>query len=85
MTKEVEARFSAIQTQLTNIQKENKSLQEKVYQLYNIKFSHEYKKFECANCGNPFYLNEGQMLRKNDKGMVFMCSAGHSNVFKNNI
>lgn len=41
----------------------------------------KYYRFACANCGNPFLLNEGQYSRRYDKGVTFTCSAGHGNMF----
>lgn len=37
--------------------------------------------FYCAECGNPFMLNEDQFTRRQDKGRNYFCSAGHSNIF----
>lgn len=37
--------------------------------------------FHCANCGNPFVLNQSQYDRRKNKGNSFYCSAGHGNVF----
>lgn len=40
-----------------------------------------YTKFDCADCGQPFLLNEGQMKKRYEKGRIFYCPAGHQNVF----
>lgn len=37
--------------------------------------------FYCAECGNPFVLNEAQFEGRCGKNKRFFCSAGHANVF----
>ena len=65
------------------------ALENRVNELSNkleniIPIKERYYTFYCANCGNPFMLNENQKDSRTNHNRIFWCSSGHENVFKNN-
>lgn len=51
-------------------------------QISILKLSKEFHVFTCAECGNPFVLNEGQYDRRFNKDFMAKCSAGHANIWR---
>jgi hypothetical protein len=61
----------------------NRLLREKIelVQGSSIPFKVTLRVFYCADCGNPFVLNDDQFGRRFNKDKSFYCAAGHTNVF----
>ncbi len=47
-----------------------------------FKLSAELHVFTCAECGNPFVLNNGQYSRYLEPDFKATCSAGHTNIWR---
>lgn len=74
---ELEAQHGALQSKVERLENQLRQLPKHSH----IIVKDSYVQFKCADCGNPFFLNEGQMSVRFDKGVYYKCSAGHSNVF----
>lgn len=78
MKKEIEARLGHMQHRIDSGLAE---LRKEINQKTVVIIHGTLRKFNCAECGMPFLINEGQYAGRKEKERVFYCSAGHKNYF----